>query len=248
MMLPQYDLIADQYDQTFQLIPARRHIEAFTNFQLLGNVNDVSLLDAACGTGTYTRELRKRGARRVLGVDVSPEMIRVARSIEAESPLGVEYMVQDVAAMGSVGEFDGALGIYLIHYAPTQEALLSMCRGIAQNLVSGARFVAYHLNPDSPTTPGYYKQYGLNLQFPEALTEGSKLLFSVTVGDTISPEFAIHYWSKATIKAALEAAGFTDVHWVMPSVSEQGVNQYGREYWQSYLDAPHCILLECRKM
>jgi ubiquinone/menaquinone biosynthesis C-methylase UbiE len=247
-MAAQYDSIADQYDMTFQLIPARQHVEAFSVFQLLGNVKGLSMLDAACGTGAYTRELRRRGASRVLGVDVSPEMIKVACSIEEQEPLGVEYAVHDVAAMDVVGVFDAALAIYMIHYAPTQAALLNMCQGIVQNITSGARFIAYHLNPDMPTIPGYYQQYGLSLRLPETISDGSELSFSVTAGDFTSPEFTIYYWSKPTIKSALEEVGFTDVRWVMPTVSEQGINQYGSEYWQTYLAAPHCILLECRKV
>jgi toxoflavin synthase len=246
-MTDQYDVFADQYDASFQMIPVRQHVEAFSVFKLLGSVAGVSALDAACGTGAYTRELRRRGATRVFGVDISPEMIKVARSIEAADPLGIEYDVQDVATLEQMEPFDCALAIYLLHYAPTRQHLVNMCHGIARNISSGSRFITYQLNPDTPATPGYYQEYGLNLRLPEHMEDGSALFFSATIGDITSPEFTIYRWSTSTVEAALLAAGFTGIRWIKPEVSPQGIAQYGDEYWQTYLNAPHCMLVECTK-
>ena len=42
----------------------------------------------ACGCGYYTRRLKQHGVARVIGVDISSEMIRLAREHEQKEPLG----------------------------------------------------------------------------------------------------------------------------------------------------------------
>ena len=42
----------------------------------------------ACGSGYYTRKLKQMGAGDTIGVDISEEMIKEARKIELEEPLG----------------------------------------------------------------------------------------------------------------------------------------------------------------
>ena len=92
------DVVA-QYDRSFTGIPLRRHVELLSMDEVLGDVKGLSVLDLARGTGYYSKELRRRGAARVVGVDVSEEMIRATRAREAEERLGVEYVVADAGAL-----------------------------------------------------------------------------------------------------------------------------------------------------
>src|SRR5260221_14053956 len=41
-----------------------------------GNVDGAHLCDIGCGSGRFVEALARRGAPRVLGIDVAPEMIR----------------------------------------------------------------------------------------------------------------------------------------------------------------------------
>lgn len=68
-------------------------------------------LDMACGTGRTSRELARRGAS-VVGVDLSAELLSLARAVEDRAPLGVNYLVGDLARLSDwwAGQpFDGAL-------------------------------------------------------------------------------------------------------------------------------------------
>src|SRR4051794_36342832 len=51
-------------------------------------------LDIGCGTGAFTRRLARR-AERAIGIDLSPEMVRMARESSAGYP-NAEYRVADV--------------------------------------------------------------------------------------------------------------------------------------------------------
>jgi 2-polyprenyl-3-methyl-5-hydroxy-6-metoxy-1,4-benzoquinol methylase len=56
---------------------------------MVGPLEGTRVLDLACGFGFYTRLLKQEGAAQVVGVDLSPEMIRLARANEQAEPLGV---------------------------------------------------------------------------------------------------------------------------------------------------------------
>jgi SAM-dependent methyltransferase len=105
-----YDGIADWYqawvgDQGDGLIA-----QDATNL-LPSTLRGVYVLDVACGHGRAARALARRGAR-VVGVDLSTELIESARRAEADVALGVRYHVAEVSNVSSWwdGEpFDGAV-------------------------------------------------------------------------------------------------------------------------------------------
>lgn len=246
-MTDQYLKIADDYDRTFAKIAYRPFMEAFMLYRALGDVSGRSVLDIACGTGLYARQLRRRGAAPVIGVDISEEMIRVGRAHETAESLGITYLVEDAARLGVIGSFDLALAVYLLHYSPTEDALRRMCRNIASNLKPDGRFLSYQFNPDVARTPGYYQKYGISLQLPETLSDGDSFTFTLTIGDVVTPPLQVYYWSTATLEAALHDAGFTTIRWAEPAVSPEGSTQFGQDYWQAMLDVPLCQLIECTK-
>lgn len=239
-----YEGVADSYDQTFKLVPSREHIEAYTLRRLLGDLTGLSVLDLACGTGIFTRTMRRWGAARVLGVDVSEDMVRVARAHEEEDPLGVEYTMGDVAALGDLGKFDIAVAIYLLSYATSREHIVQMGRSVLRNLKPGARFLTYLLGPEVSRVPGYYRKYGFDYVFDEAARDGDLMQFSLSLGDKVMT-LSAHYWNIETVVSPFEEAGFTAIRKVRPELSEQGRARYGDEYWEAFLRCPPAIFLEC---
>lgn len=243
----QYEAIADSFDHTFKQIPPREHFEAYSLHRLLGDLTGLSILDLACGTGIFTRALKRWGAARVVGVDISEDMIRVARTLEEEHPLGVEYVTGDVASLGDLGPFDCAVAIYLLGYASSRDHIVQMGRGIARNLKPGARFLTYIIDPRFSREPGYYRKYGLEIFGEENGEDGGLIHFQLYLNGTATPKIAVHNWSMDTLGAAFEEAGFTDVRWVQPELSPQGREKYGDEYWADYLRRLPGIFLEARK-
>ncbi len=55
----QYDAIAEAY-QDSKLLPFRRYVEAYSLFQILGDLRGARVLDLACGDGFYTRKISPR--------------------------------------------------------------------------------------------------------------------------------------------------------------------------------------------
>src|SRR5262245_13894393 len=72
-------------------------------------------LEIGCGTGAFARELAKR-SKRVLGLDLSSEMIRVARS-HARHLTNVEFELADAMTWNfPVSEFDFVCSIATLHH------------------------------------------------------------------------------------------------------------------------------------
>ncbi len=128
-MSTDYNTISEQYKRS-KVTPWRTSIEQYTLLELLGDVHGKSVLDLACGEGYYSRLIKSRGASRVVGLDLSREMIKLARASEEESGLGVEYLVGDAMAFAPEERFDIVTAAYLFNYARTEEQLQAMCRTV----------------------------------------------------------------------------------------------------------------------
>ena len=87
-MTTNYDPIAQQYKRAKQQ-PWRTYIEAYTLMSLIGDPTGKSVIDIACGEGFYTRMIRRRGARKVTGVDLSSKMIALARDKRSRTDFGI---------------------------------------------------------------------------------------------------------------------------------------------------------------
>ena len=112
---------ADAYAAWAPSYPPRAHnaLMALEERAVVARLPDVAgrtALDLACGSGRYAAILRRRGARRVIGLDRSPEMLARARGIVQGAVRGdlralpVRDGSIDVTvcglAIGDVGELD----------------------------------------------------------------------------------------------------------------------------------------------
>ena len=77
----QYDHIGSKYDEYARTATLKR-AESYTFFRMVETLDGKRVMDLACGFGFYTRLLKQHGAAQVIGVDISPEMIRLATQQE----------------------------------------------------------------------------------------------------------------------------------------------------------------------
>ena len=82
-------------------------------------------LEIGCGKGEFSQRLAQRSGR-VLALDLSPEMIRIARARSAQLQ-NVEFQIADVMSYDLPPEaFDCIATIATLHHLPLREALLKM--------------------------------------------------------------------------------------------------------------------------
>ncbi len=119
-------------------------------FELCGSVAGQRVLDLGCGEGYCTREMAKRGARDVLGIDLSASMVELARKREADLAQGIEYRQGDVVRLDLPdASRDLVLGVFVFSYVDSDE----MARSFAEArrvLAPGGRFVFAVPHPSLP--------------------------------------------------------------------------------------------------
>ena len=119
-------------------------------FDLCGSVDGLTILDMGCGEGYCARQLSKRGALQIRGVDISAEMIELARLQESEEPLGIEFIHAPVLAYDDApASYDLVLSVFLFNYLTIQEMGEVMARA-HRFLKPGGRFVFSVPHPAFP--------------------------------------------------------------------------------------------------
>lgn len=91
---------------------------------------NLALADIGCGTGSLTFELA-RFARKVIGVDLSGEMLRRALSLAKEREVGnVEFRQGDALKLPlQTDSVDAAFCVMVLHFLPDPErAIAGLCR------------------------------------------------------------------------------------------------------------------------
>lgn len=141
-----YEVLAEHYDRIF---PFEEEIFAFLRDRFEGRT---SLVDVACGTGTYALALAS-ASRRVAGADLDEEMIKSANGKARTAGLSsrVAFFVADMRELSEKtgSGFDGlyCIGNSLVHLADRNEVLKTL-KGFADILVPGGRTLIQIINFD----------------------------------------------------------------------------------------------------
>lgn len=108
------------------------------------------VLEIACGTGWFARRMSARGAR-VTAIDISDEMLRLARALDGEgSP--PDYRCVDVTSPAAVSVLRGESFDLMVCNMALQDIhdLRALFRHLRPLLKTGGRFVSSFVHPDNP--------------------------------------------------------------------------------------------------
>jgi len=104
--------------------------------RLLPSLHDKRVLDLGCGLGYFAREARARGAREVLGVDLSERMLQQARA-RTDDP-GITYLRASLEEFEpAAASFDLVVSSLALHYIADYARVVGR---VAVGLVPGGRF------------------------------------------------------------------------------------------------------------
>jgi 2-polyprenyl-3-methyl-5-hydroxy-6-metoxy-1,4-benzoquinol methylase len=101
--------------------------------ELCEPISGLRVLDIGCGEGYCSRELRRRGAAQVHGIDLSQSMIEAATLQETKDALGISYEVGCATNLKQFddGQFDLVIAVFLFNYltiAQTEECIAEVVR------------------------------------------------------------------------------------------------------------------------
>ncbi len=240
-----YDKLASEYRVMIDnYLP--NYVEDYTFSSILGDVSGKSVLDVGCGTGASTRLIKRLGAARVVGMDISSEMLKEAQGEEHQQPLGIEYIQGDMFAPANLGRFDLVSAFGSLTSSPTRDHLHKTAEMIFNNLKAGGRLVASFYEPQPPQVSQRLEKYGVTFAMPEPLQEGDA--FNLIVRTASQPlTFQDYYYHRTTYEWAFRTAGFQEIRWHCPMVSPEGLQEFGEGFWQDYIEYQMSIYLECVK-
>ncbi|AKL70848.1 MULTISPECIES: class I SAM-dependent methyltransferase [Streptomyces] len=231
----QYAVIGDRYSDFKDTAPLAGP-EAHNVLKHLGDLTGARVLDLACGHGHYTRLIKSAGAAEVVGVDLSPVMVELARETEQKDPQGITYHAADAVNLPRLGEFDLVSAVWLLNYATTKDELTSMLRGIHDNLVPGGTFVALTVWPEFDPFGPEWDAYGLRV-VSETPAEDRGVLVTDLIG-TETSTITTSRWSYEAFAECLAAAGFATYSWHVPEVPAESVERFGDAFWDNYRANP----------
>lgn len=136
------------YAQYYNLLYANKNYEAEAAFVLellqARGSSPKTLLDLGCGTGRHAVAFSQKGIT-VTGVDLSAEMVRIAKKTATDSKLQgpLPLFVQGNAGTVRLGErFDCAVSLFhVMSYQTTEEAALDVMKTARCHLCQGGFFL-----------------------------------------------------------------------------------------------------------
>jgi SAM-dependent methyltransferase len=95
-----------------------------------GDVTGKSICDIGCGSGRFVASLANRGASRVMGVDVAPEMLKLARELAKKEGVSskTEFVQMDVIDWNRSDVFDETIAIGFWDYFADPTSRLKIIR------------------------------------------------------------------------------------------------------------------------
>lgn len=145
MELSPYDAIAAWYDETVRAGALAGDLVLPSLFSVLAPLPGQVICDLACGQGRLARILAQAGAR-VIGVDLSRELIAIARRDEDAEPLGIRYHVDNASQLRSIA--DSSCDAVVCNMALMDIANLSaVCQAVYRILRPQGAFVCSLTHP-----------------------------------------------------------------------------------------------------
>ena len=247
----QYADIAQEYKAS-KMLPFRTESETPTFLKLLGSdLGDQNICDLASGEGFYTRMYRKLSKGRVVGVDISQNMIKLAESQEhplEEQPM-IEYHCNDACQLAAKEEFasrfDVVTGTFLLNYSTSKDMLDCFVNGAFKFLKPGGRFIGINTSPFIKDQETFDKTHKYSLEYTTdgaPIKEGDPLHIRIKMEDG-DAKFDNYFWTKETYEAAFEKAGFGQLRWTDLTLAAGN----DADFWQDWLENCPIILFSAVK-
>ena len=208
----------------------------------------------ACGTGIGLREMKKLGAAKLVGVEISSEMLEVAKMTSADA--GFELHHADCAkSMGHLGlekgRFDLVLGMWLLNYPEDRVGMEKMWQNIAHYLKVGGKFVGIIQNQDvvhPSSMQDKADKYGACETNPRPLANGDGGQMHIEFMTEPKVEFDTFVLKKEILEESAQKAGMKDLQYVRAGDEVKSeVDGKDHQWWEELLGAYPNQLIVAKK-
>jgi toxoflavin synthase len=217
---------------------------------VLGSLLDETAIDWACGSGEFSTIplVTICHAKRVLGIDRSPEMIREARTRTKGLPQ-ITYMVGNAATM-DVSDIEPVMvasSVFLLNYAEDRDELTAMYDTVAKCLRKGGRFVTVVPNP--LTADVDTAQYGMCARTDRDSSglpyDGATRIATLFPAQRKPFSFKTYWYSEETYLRTAAIAGLEIKRIAQAAPSHDALRQFGADFFRAYqLPHPQHLIFE----
>lgn len=210
-------------------------------FSLLPNLTDKTVLDLGCGYGENCKEFAKKGARKVVGVDISEKMLDVANAERMHE--NVSFMRMSMNDLSGIHDtYDVVLSSLAVHYIEDFDSLLQSI----YRVLNDKGFLIF--SQEHPFTTAL-----INNEYWSKDPDGSILHYNLT--NYSVPGERRTYWfvenvlkyhrSFSSIINSLIQAGFVIEKVLEPVPDEATMNQFPA--YRKYCHKPDFLFIRARK-
>jgi SAM-dependent methyltransferase len=235
-----YNSISVKYQKTF-VKPDKQFSTLPTALHLIGEVKNKIILDLGCGSGFFTTEFAKGGAKKVIGIDNSKKQLELAQKQLHDN---INYKFSDIFT-DELPRADIVFAPYVINYAKNVEQLSALIRKIFKSLNDNGKLI---LVVDLPEEGNNLKKYGAVKTIIGEKKDGAKIKIDLYNEEQFICTLNAIYFTPHTLENALINAGFTNIKWHKPIISQEGIDKLGSNFWSGYQDSPELGYISAKKI
>lgn len=231
-----YTYFAEVYDSLMQDVDYKKRTAYLMKLFKKHGDKPALLLDAACGTGGFSSEFAKLGVE-VIGVDMSEDMLDIAREKSIDNGLDVLFLCQKLEELDLYGTVDGAICcLDSLNHITDYKTLCKAMNKISLFLEEGKIFI-FDVNTEYKhknilgdnvfviENENVYCVWANEYKEKNNIVDISLDFFIEEAGkyDRFSEEFSERAYTNEEIAAALQNAGLEIVE-VLDDLSENPLN------------------------
>lgn len=139
--MSRYGAFAEYYDSLTSNVSYDETAKYVADILNENGIKKGILLDLACGTGTMSVQMAKRGYE-VIGIDNSPEMLSEAREKAYEAKEDILFLCQDMCDIDLYGTVECTICLLdSLNHLESEEELLAAFKGVSLFTVPGGLFI-----------------------------------------------------------------------------------------------------------
>lgn len=136
-----YEKFANVYDHMMDQIPYEEWFEQLKNYLVSHGVEQGTICELGCGTGTMTERFAKAGYQ-MIGVDSSAEMLALAQDKKLEAGSDILYLQQDMTKLELSEPVDTFLSVCdSVNYLLQDDALAAVFSRVKEYLKPEGYFI-----------------------------------------------------------------------------------------------------------
>uniref|UniRef100_A0AC35U0C4 Methyltransf_25 domain-containing protein n=1 Tax=Rhabditophanes sp. KR3021 TaxID=114890 RepID=A0AC35U0C4_9BILA len=209
-------------------------------------IKEKNILDVGCGNGHYSWSLLNWGAKTVHGIDKSYDMIQMASNSYSHPSLSFEVISSQY--MNFYHTFDVAIAIFLFEFSENIHELRSSFTNIYNSLKeTGGELISMIPNGTKEYDPVDEEgiKFGASFTFDKTKIryDGERMICNYfdKKGNVVASA-PVTFFFLETYEKELKRAGFKNVQFIEPIVSNYGIQKYGEDFFQSFMNPQKCML------